>query len=308
MDAGVIASVIAATLNAGTPLLIAAIGILIHERSGVLNLGVEGMMLMGAVTGFGVTYATGSFALGFLAGALAGLVMAALFGFFTLGLYANQYAAGLALSLFGAGLSAFVGQPLQGMALPSRAPTGIPGLESIPFLGDAFFSSHCLVYLSLIGLAAVGWFLYKSRPGLMLRAVGESPSSAYALGYNVRVIRFWAVLFGGFMSGLAGAYLSLVYTPLWAEGMTAGRGWIALALVTFATWRPLRVVLGAYLFGGVTMLQFNMQAMGIEIPSQIMSMTPYLATILVLILISRNPKWIALNVPASLGKTFHPRN
>mgnify|MGYP001471919973 CR=1 FL=1 len=167
MDAGVIASVIAATLNAGTPLLIAAIGILIHEKSGVLNLGVEGMMLMGAVTGFGVTYATGSFALGFLAGALAGLVMAALFGFFTLGLYANQYAAGLALSLFGAGLSAFVGQPLQGMALPSRAPTGIPGLESIPFLGDAFFSSHCLVYLSLIGLAAVGWFLYKSRPGLM---------------------------------------------------------------------------------------------------------------------------------------------
>ena len=162
--------------------------------------------------------------------------------------------------------------------------------------------------LSVSGLAAVGWFLYKSRPGLMLRAVGESPSSAYALGYNVRVIRFWAVLFGGFMSGLAGAYLSLVYTPLWAEGMTAGRGWIALALVTFATWRPLRVVLGAYLFGGVTMLQFNMQAMGIEIPSQIMSMTPYLATILVLILISRNPKWIALNVPASLGKTFHPRN
>ena len=287
MDASVIASVIAATLNAGTPLLIAAIGILIHEKSGVLNLGVEGMMLMGAVTGFGVTYATGSFVLGFFAGACAGLAMAA---------------------LFGAGLSAFVGQPLQGMALPARASAGIPGLESIPFLGQAFFSSHSLVYLSLIGLAAVGWFLYKSRPGLMLRAVGESPTAAYALGYNVRVIRFWAVLFGGFMSGLAGAYLSLVYTPLWAEGMTAGRGWIALALVTFATWRPLRVVLGAYLFGGVTMLQFNMQAMGIEIPSQIMSMTPYLATILVLILISRNPKWIALNVPASLGKTFHPRN
>ena len=160
MDAAVVASVIAATLNAGTPLLIAAIGILIHEKSGVLNLGVEGMMLMGAVTGFGVTYATGSFTLGFLAGAMAGLVMAALFGFFTLGLYANQYAAGLALSLFGTGLSAFVGQPLQGVALPSRAAAGIPGLESIPFIGPAFFSSHCLVYLSLIGLAAVGWFLY----------------------------------------------------------------------------------------------------------------------------------------------------
>ena len=304
----VTASIIAATLNAGTPLLIAAIGILIHEKSGVLNLGIEGMMLLGAVAGFGATYATGSFALGFAAGAAAGLALAALFGFFTLGLYANQYAAGLALTLFGTGFSAFVGQPLQGMALPARASTGIAFLEDIPFVGEALFSSHAFAYLALAGLALVGWFLYRSRWGLVVRAVGESPKAAYALGYNVRTIRFCAVLFGGLMSGLAGAYLSLVYTPLWAEGMTAGRGWIALALVTFATWRPLRVVLGAYLFGGVTMMQFNMQAMGIEIPSQIMSMTPYLATILVLVLISRNPKWIALNVPASLGKTFHPRN
>ena len=282
----VIASVIAATLNAGTPLLIAAIGILIHEKSGVLNLGIEGLMLVGAVAGFGTTYATGSFALGFAVGALAGLALAALFGFFTLGLYANQYAAGLALALFGTGFSAFVGQSLQGKALPARAPEGIPGLENIPFVGEAFFSSHLFVYLALAGLALVGWFLYRSRWGLVVRAVGESPKAAYALGYNV----------------------SLVYTPLWAEGMTTGRGWIALALVTFATWRPLRVVLGAYLFGGVTMLQFNMQAVGIEIPSQIMSMTPYLATILVLVLISRNPKWIAMNVPASLGKTFNPGN
>lgn len=304
----VIASVIAATLNAGTPLLIAAIGILIHEKSGVLNLGIEGLMLVGAVAGFGTTYATGSFALGFAVGALAGLSLAALFGFFTLGLYANQYASGLALALFGTGFSAFVGQSLQGKALPARAPEGIPGLENIPFVGEAFFSSHLFVYLALAGLALVGWFLYRSRWGLVVRAVGESPKAAYALGYNVRLIRFCAVLFGGLMSGLAGAYLSLVYTPLWAEGMTAGRGWIALALVTFATWRPLRVVLGAYLFGGVTMLQFNMQAVGIEIPSQIMSMTPYLATILVLVLISRNPKWIAMNVPASLGKTFNPGN
>ena len=278
----VTASIIAATLNAGTPLLIAAIGILIHEKSGVLNLGVEGLMLLGAVAGFGATYATGSFALG--------------------------YAAGLALTLFGTGFSAFVGQSLQGKALASRAPEGIPLLQDIPFAGQAFFSSHVFVYLALIGLAAAGWFLYRSRWGLIVRAVGESPKSAYALGYNVRFIRFCAVLFGGLMSGLAGAYLSLVYTPLWAEGMTAGRGWIALALVTFATWRPLRVVLGAYLFGGVTMLQFNMQAVGIEIPSQIMSMTPYLATILVLVIISRNPKWIAMNVPASLGKTFNPRS
>lgn len=304
----VAASVIAATLNAGTPLLIAAIGIVIHERSGVLNLGIEGMMLMGAVCGFGTTLATGSFALGFAAGALAGLAMAALFGFFTLGLYANQYAAGLALALFGAGLSAFIGQPWQGQALVERAPSGIPGLENIPFIGEALFSSHIAVYLALVGIVFIWWFLYRSRWGLVVRAVGENPKAAFALGYNVRMIRFFAVLFGGTMTGLAGAYLSLVYTPLWAEGMTAGRGWIALALVTFATWRPFRVVLGAYLFGGVTMLQFNMQAMGIEIPSQIMSMLPYLATILVLVLISRNPKWIALNVPVSLGKTFDPRS
>ncbi len=304
----VAASVIAATLNAGTPLLIAAIGIVIHERSGVLNLGIEGMMLMGAVCGFGATLATGSFAVGFAAGALAGLAMAALFGFFTLGLYANQYAAGLALALFGAGLSAFIGQPWQGQALAERAATGIVGLKDIPFIGEALFSCHIAVYLALIGIALVWWFLYRSRWGLVVRAVGENPKAAFALGYNVRLIRFAAVLFGGAMTGVAGAYLSLVYTPLWAEGMTAGRGWIALALVTFATWRPFRVVLGAYLFGGVTMMQFNMQAMGIEVPSQIMSMLPYLATILVLVLISRNPKWIALNVPVSLGKTFDPRS
>lgn len=301
-----VAAVIASTLNSGTPLLLAGIGILVHEKSGVLNLGIEGIMLMGAVCGFAVTHATGSFTLGFAAGALAGLAMAELFGFFVLGLYANQYAAGLALALFGTGLSAFVGQPLQGLSLPARASAGIPGLQDIPFIGEAFFSGNALVYLALIGLTAVWWFLYRSRAGLIVRAVGESPKSAYALGYRVRLIRFACVLFGGTMAGVAGAYLSLVYTPLWAENMTAGRGWIALALVTFATWRPLRVVLGAYLFGGVTMLQFSFQAMGIAMPTQIMAMTPYLATILVLVLISRNPKWIAMNVPASLGKTFKP--
>lgn len=302
------ASIIASTLNAGTPLLIAGLGILIHERSGVLNLGIEGMMLMGAVCGFATTYVTGSFALGFLVGALAGMVMAAVFGFVVIGLYANQYASGLALALFGGGLSAFLGQPYQGKALAERAACGIPGLESIPFIGEAFFSNHWMVYAALAGVALVWWFLYRCRWGLVLRAVGESPKSAFALGYNVRSIRFAAVLFGGLMSGLAGAYLSLVYTPLWAEAMTAGRGWIALALVTFATWRPMRVVLGAYLFGGVTMMQFNMQAVGIEVPSQIMSMLPYLATIAVLVLISRNPKWIARNVPVSLGKVFDPRS
>ena len=292
------ASIIASTLNAGTPLLIAAAGIVIHEKSGVLNLGIEGIMLMGAVTGFTVTLSTGSFALGFLAGAGVGILLGLLFAFFTLGMHANQYAAGLALSLFGAGLSAFIGKPLQGQALAERSVSGIPGLENIPFFGEAFFSQH---------IAAVWYFLFRTRAGLVLRAVGESPQSAFALGYPVLRIRLFAVLFGALCSGVAGAYLSLVYTPLWVEGMTAGRGWIALALVTFATWRPLRVVVGAYLFGGVTMLQFAFQGMGISISPQFMAMTPYLATILVLVLISRNPAWIRLNVPASLGKPFSPK-
>lgn len=301
------ATVISSTLNAGTPLLLAGVGILIHEKSGVLNLGIEGIMLMGAVCGFGTALSTGSFALGFLAGMLAGAAMALLFALFAIGLRANQQAAGLALMLFGTGLSAFIGQPLQGKHLPMRADLGIPGLEDIPFFGEAFFSQHWLVYAALALLALAWWFLFRTRAGLVLRAVGEAPESAYALGYPVRTIRLGAVLFGGVMSGLAGAYLSLVYTPLWVEGMTAGRGWIALALVTFATWRPLRVLVGAYLFGGVTMLQFAAQGMGISIAPQFMAMLPYLATILVLVLISRNPLWIRLNVPASLGKPFSPR-
>ncbi len=303
-----VASILSSTLNAGTPLLIAAAGIVIHEKSGVLNLGIEGIMLMGAVLGFSVTLSTGSFALGFLAGAAAGVALGLLFAFFTLGMHANQNAAGLALALFGTGLSAFIGKPLQGQALPERAAVGIPGLEDIPFVGEALFSQHWLVYGALVLIGLVWWFLFRTRAGLVLRAVGEAPKSAYALGYPVLRIRLYAVLFGGLCSGLAGAYLSLVYTPLWVEGMTAGRGWIALALVTFATWRPLRVIAGAYLFGGVTMLQFAFQGMGISVSPQFMAMTPYLATILVLVLISRNPAWIRLNVPASLGKTFASRS
>ncbi len=303
-----VASILSSTLNAGTPLLIAAAGIVIHEKSGVLNLGIEGIMLMGAVLGFSVTLSTGSFALGFLAGAAAGVALGLLFAFFTLGMHANQNAAGLALALFGTGLSAFIGKPLQGQALPERAAVGIPGLEDIPFVGEALFSQHWLVYGALVLIGLVWWFLFRTRAGLVLRAVGEAPESAYALGYPVLRIRLYAVFFGGLCSGLAGAYLSLVYTPLWVEGMTAGRGWIALALVTFATWRPLRVIAGAYLFGGVTMLQFAFQGMGISVSPQFMAMTPYLATILVLVLISRNPAWIRLNVPASLGKTFASRS
>lgn len=306
MDA--LAPLIAATLSAGTPLLLAAIGILVHERTGVVNLGIEGMMLLAAVVAFFTVHVTGSYALGFAVGALAGVSLAALFAFFALGLHANQYAAGLALALFGAGLSSFIGIPLSGVSLPAREADGIPLLRDLPFVGPALFSLHPLAYLSMALVVAVAWFLFRTRAGLVLRAVGESPSSAHALGYSVRGIRLAALLFGGACAGLGGAFLSTVYTPLWADSMTAGRGWIALAVVVFATWRPARVVAGAYLFGGMTMLQLHLQGLGVEISSQVMSMAPYAATIVVLALISRNPRWIRLNMPGSLGKPFNPNN
>ncbi len=301
-----LAALVAATLAAGTPLLLASIGIVVSEKSGVVNLGIEGIMLVAAVAGFGAAHATGLPELGFAAGALAGAVLALLFASLALGLMTNQYATGLALALFGAGLSAFLGQPLQGESLSARGPDGIPLLRDLPIVGPALFAQHWLVYFALLLVLAVAWFLRRTRAGLVLRAVGESPEAAHALGHPVRRIRFAALAFGGGCAGLAGAYLSIVYTPLWSEGMVAGRGWIALALVTFATWRPGRVLLGAYLFGGVTMLQFFLQGTGAEIPSQLLAMSPYLATIVVLALISRNPRWIRLNMPASLGKSFNP--
>jgi simple sugar transport system permease protein len=300
------AALVAATLSAGTPLLLAAIGIVISEKSGVVNLGIEGIMLVAAVAGFGAAHATGVAEFGFVAGAVAGAALALLFAALTLGLLTNQYATGLALALFGAGLSAFLGQALQGESLAARAADGIPVLRDVALIGPALFAQHWLVYLALGMVLAVAWFLHRTRAGLVLRAVGESPEAAHALGVPVRRIRVAALVFGGVCAGLAGAFLSIIYTPLWSEGMVAGRGWIALALVTFATWRPGRVLLGAYLFGGVTMLQFFMQGKGVEIPTQLLAMTPYLATIVVLALISRNPRWIRLNMPASLGKPFNP--
>lgn len=300
-----LAPLIAASINAGTPLLLAALGLLMNERSGVLNLGAEGMMLVAAVVGFMVGYQTQIPLLGFAAGAIAGMVMAALFAWLALVLVTNQVATGLALSIFGTGLSAFMGQRFVGMSLPAQA-HGIPGLESIPFVGPALFAQHWMVYFSLLLCGAIAWFLFKTRAGLTLRAIGESPESAHALGYPVRTIRFGALLFGGACCGLAGAYLSLVYTPMWVENMVAGRGWIALALTTFATWRPMRILFGALLFGGVTILQFYLQGTGVSVPSQILSMAPFAATIVVLAIISRNPDWIRLNMPASLGKPFRP--
>jgi simple sugar transport system permease protein len=266
------------------------------------------MMLLAAVVAFFTVHVTGSYALGFAVGALAGVLLAALFAFFALGLHANQYATGLALALFGAGLSSFIGIPLSGVSLPAREADGIPLLRDLPFVGPALFSLHPLAYLSMALVVAVAWFLFRTRAGLVLRAVGESPSSAHALGYSVRGIRLAALLFGGACAGLGGAFLSTVYTPLWADSMTAGRGWIALAVVVFATWRPARVVAGAYLFGGMTMLQLHLQGLGVEISSQVMSMAPYAATIVVLAVISRNPHWIRLNMPSSLGKPFNPNN
>jgi simple sugar transport system permease protein len=237
---------------------------------------------------------------------MAGVLLAAVFAFFALVLHANQYATGLAIALLGAGASAFIGLPYSGEGLPARGADGIAVLRELPLIGPALFGHHLLVYVALLLVAAVSWLLFRTRAGLVLRAVGESPESAHALGISVRGVRLAALLFGGACAGLAGAYLATVYTPLWAENMTAGRGWIALALVVFATWRPLRVLVGAYLFGGVTMLQLYLQGIGVQAPSQLMSMAPYLATIVVLALISRNPRWIRLNMPASLGKPFNP--
>ena len=301
-----IALLIAATLASGTPLALAGLGLLLNEKAGVLNLGAEGMMLVAALAGFAGAFYTGSDVLAFGAGALAGVVMALGFGVLVIWLNTNQYATGLALTLFGGGLSAFIGVNFAGKTLAERAKAGIPGLQDIPFLGTALFRQHTMTYVAIALMAALAWFLYRSRAGLVLRAVGESPESAHALGYKVRWIRLGAVAGGGALCGLAGAYLSVVYAPLWVEGVTAGRGWIALALTTFATWRPARVLLGAYLFGGVTMLQFFLQGEGVEIASQLLAMLPYLATIVVLALISRNPAWIRINMPASLGRPFHP--
>lgn len=298
--------ILLATLGAGTPLVFASLGELVTEKSGVLNLGVEGMMLMGAVCGFAVAAESGNMWLGVVVAMLAGSGMALLFGILTLTFQANQVASGLALTIFGIGASAYIGLDYTSVTLPGIDPVYIPVLSGIPVIGRLVFSLDPLIYLSFALFAAISWFLYRSKGGLIVRAVGESPESAVSLGHHVIAIRYAAVLFGGAMAGLGGAYLALVYTPLWVEEMTAGRGWIALALVVFSTWRPLRVLLGAYLFGGITIIQFHVQGFGVDIPSQLLSTLPYIATILVLVLISRDINTIRLNAPASLGKPYHP--
>jgi len=294
------------TVVAATPLIYAALGELVAERAGVLNLGVEGMMLIGALTAFAVGVDTGSLFAGYLAAACAGMLMALLFAVLTLTLQTNQVATGLALTLFGLGLSAFAGRKFTGLPVEGLRAVAIPWLSDLPLVGPLLFRFDLAVYGSILLYFVVNRVLNRTRAGLQLRAVGESPGVAHALGQPVMFTRYMAVLFGGATSGLAGAYLSTALTPMWVEGMSAGRGWIALALVVFATWKPLRVLLGAYLFGGVTILQLHAQGLGLRVPGEILSMLPYAATIIVLVVICRDPKTILLNQPASLGKSFHP--
>jgi len=299
--------VLAGAIAAATPLIFAGLGELVAERTGVINLGVEGMMLTGAIAGFALAAETGyGAAAGLPAGAIAGAATAMIFAFFALSLAANQAACGLALTIFGIGLSAFIGQHYVSYSLPGLQPLAIPLLADIPVIGPVLFKQDAVVYLSFIAFAVVAWTLTKTRLGLLLKAVGESPDAAHAIGYPVLGIRYGAVAFGGAMAGIAGAYLSTVYTPLWVQNMSAGRGWIAVALVVFATWKPTRLLLGAYLFGAVTILQFHAQGLGIDVPVQFLAALPYAATIVVLVVISRDRKLLQLNLPASLGKPFLP--
>jgi simple sugar transport system permease protein len=301
-----IEAVLLTVITASTPLLLAASGELVVERAGVLNLGVEGMMIVGAACGFAGAYLTGSIVVGALCGILGGVALAAVFAALTLGLAANQVASGLALTILGVGLSGLIGAGYVGQKITGAAKLYIPYVNDVPFLGKVLLGQDFFVYLSVALIVGTWYFLYRTRAGLILRAVGDNHTSAHALGYPVLRIRLFAVLFGGACAGLGGAYLPLAYTPFWVSGMTAGRGWIALALVVFASWLPFRLMVGAYLFGGITILQLHAQAQGLGIPSQLMSSLPYLATILVLVVISAVRGRAGSPAPASLGLAFIP--
>ncbi len=298
-------SLIVSLMVAATPILLAAIGELVVEKSGVLNLGVEGMMIIGAICGFIVAVETGSPWLGFLAAMAGGAAISFIFAVLTQYLLTNQVATGLALTLFGLGFAALLGHSYAGIKPPKFGTLNIPIISDIPVIGPLIFSHDYMIYISLMIIAGVWYFLTRTRGGLVLRAAGENHDAAHALGYKVIRIRIMAILFGGAMAGLGGAYLSLVRVPQWTEGMTAGAGWIALALVVFASWKPWRIILGAYLFGGITVLQLNLQAAGANIPVAYLSMAPYLVTIIVLVIMSSDKKRASLNAPACLGRIFH---
>ena len=303
---GLLEAILLTVISASTPLLIAACGELVVERSGVLNLGVEGMMIVGAACGFAGAWLTGSALVGALFGIAAGVTLSLVFAALTLGLAVNQVATGLALTIFGVGLSGLIGAGFVGERISAAPKLYIPGLTDLPFIGRILFGQDGFVYVSILLVVAIWWFLYRTRVGLILRAIGDNHASAHALGYPVLRIRTLAVMFGGACAGLAGAFLPLAYTPFFIPGMTAGRGWIALALVVFASWMPGRLALGAYLFGGVTILQLHAQGAGLGIPSQLMTAMPYIATIIVLILISRTRGTAGSAAPASLGLVFVP--
>ena len=296
---------IASLMVASTPILLAALGELVVERSGVLNLGVEGMMITGAICGFATAVETGSPALGFVGAAAGGAALALLFGILTQFLLSNQVATGLALTLFGLGLSALIGQGYIGIRPPATRALDLGPLGDLPVVGPIVFGHDPIVYFSLGLVAVVWWMLHRTRPGLILRAVGENHDAAHALGYRVVAVRMAAIAFGGACAGLGGAYISLIRVPQWTEGMTAGAGWIALAIVVFSGWRPLGVLLGAYLFGGVAVLQLNLQAAGVPVPVEVLSMSPYLITILVLVVMSADRTRAARGAPAALGRVFH---
>ena len=299
-------SVILTIITAATPLLLAATGELVAERSGVLNLGVEGMMAVGAVCGFGAALTTGSPLIGIFAAIAAGMLLSLLFGFLTLTMVSNQVATGLALTLLGLGLAGLIGESFVGQPGVKLGKIHIPALSDIPLIGPIVFGQDILVYVSLVIVALVSHVMFRTKTGLVIRAVGDSHQSAHALGYSVIGVRYLAVLFGGGCAGLAGGYLSLVYTPQWVENMTAGRGWIALALVVFSSWLPWRLAIGAYLFGTITILGFSLQAIGFGIPSQLLSSLPYIVTIVALVVISGNRALTRANTPACLGQPFVP--
>ena len=304
MNIELITSIISDASRAATPLILAATGELIAEKSGVLNLGVEGMMLIGAVSGFITVAVTANIYLGFFIAILAGMLIALIHAVLAISIGANQVVSGLALSIFGSGLSAFVGAEYIGKTITPLQPLGVPILKSIPIIGT-LFNQDILVYTSIFLVILVSWFLHTTRQGLVLRSIGESPQAANKLGLKVCQVRYLSVIFGGAMAGLAGSYLSLAYTPLWTENMTSGKGWIAIALVAFATWKPSRILLGAYLFGGISAIQLTLQAIGVNISPYLLSSLPYLATILVLVIISQDETRLKLDTPASLGKPFN---
>lgn len=304
MSSAVLASIIAAVLAAGTPLMLAACGELVAEKSGMLNLGVEGMMAVGAVTGFIVSYQSGSSYAGLLAAMAAGVALAAVYGWLTIQLSADQVATGLALTIMGQGLASFLGKAYTGKSIQPLADIPLPLLDRLPLLGPGLFKHDAVVYLAVLIVVACAGFLRRTRPGLILAGVGENPQVAQSLGFRVARIRYAAVCFGGAMAGLAGGYLSTAYTPMWADGMVAGQGWIAVGLVVFSTWRPLRLLYGAWLFAGVSVLQLFLQAEGYQVNTYLMSALPYIAVIVALILISRDEIRIKINTPAALGNPY----